>query len=114
MIQALANPQRFMAFSKWAAPIFGVIAVVSLGIGLTMAFSVPDDYQQKQTVRFMDRIRVLREGGKRVIIAGDVYGTGSSRKSATNSVMWTTGEDIPFIPNKRSGAVVLGSIIAPM
>jgi len=72
------------------------------------------DAQQKQTVRFMDRIRVLREGGKRVIIAGDVYGTGSSRKSATNSVMWTTGEDIPFIPNKRSGAVVLGSIIAPI
>src|SRR5207253_2663481 len=50
----------------------------------------------------------------RVIIAGDVYGTGSSRKSATNSVMWATGEDIPHIPNKRSGAVVLGSIIAPI
>jgi len=72
------------------------------------------DAQQKQTVRFMDRIHALRSGGKRVIIAGDVYGTGSSRKSATNSVMWTTGEDIPFIPNKRSGAVVLGSIIAPI
>jgi heme exporter protein C len=53
MIQALANPQRFMAFSKWAAPILGVIAVVALGIGLTMAFSVPDDYQQKQTVRLL-------------------------------------------------------------
>jgi aconitate hydratase 2/2-methylisocitrate dehydratase len=72
------------------------------------------DAQEKQPVRFMERIRRLRQGGKRVIIVGDVYGTGSSRKSATNSVMWTTGEDIPHIPNKRSGAVVLGGIIAPI
>ncbi len=56
----------------------------------------------------------LQAGGKGVIIAGDVHGPGSSRKSATNSVMWATGTDIPFIPNKRSGAVVLGSIIAPI
>jgi aconitate hydratase 2 / 2-methylisocitrate dehydratase len=56
----------------------------------------------------------LRAAGKRVIIAGDVYGTGSSRKSATNSVMWYTGRDIPATPNKRTGAVLLGSIIAPI
>ncbi|MBA3708577.1 MAG: bifunctional aconitate hydratase 2/2-methylisocitrate dehydratase [Planctomycetes bacterium] len=63
---------------------------------------------------FLAKVRKMQAAGKRVIIAGDVYGTGSSRKSATNSVMWATGEDIPFIPNKRSGGLVLGSIIAPI
>lgn len=52
--------------------------------------------------------------GKRTIIVGDVYGTGSSRKSATNSVMWYSGNDIPHVPNKRSGAFLLASIIAPI
>ncbi len=56
----------------------------------------------------------LRAKGKNVIIAGDVYGTGSSRKSATNSVMWYTGHDLPGTPNKRTGSVLLGSIIAPI
>ncbi len=72
------------------------------------------DQQLKQEVKFIERMRAARAQGKRLIIAGDVYGTGSSRKSATNSVMWATGSDIPHIPNKRSGAVVLGSIIAPI
>ncbi len=72
------------------------------------------DQQQKQEVKFIERMHSARAQGKRLIIAGDVYGTGSSRKSATNSVMWATGNDIPIIPNKRSGAVVLGSIIAPI
>ena len=45
---------------------------------------------------------------------GDVVGTGSSRKSATNSVLWFTGENIPFVPNKRYGGVCLGSKIAPI
>ena len=55
-------------------------------------------------------------GGKGNLIAyvGDVVGTGSSRKSATNSVLWFTGEDIPFVPNKRFGGVCLGSKIAPI
>ncbi len=43
-----------------------------------------------------------------------MVGTGSSRKSATNSVLWFTGEDIPFVPNKRFGGVCLGSKIAPI
>ena len=46
--------------------------------------------------------------------AGDVVGTGSSRKSATNSVLWFTGEDIPYVPNKRFGGVCLGGKIAPI
>ena len=55
-----------------------------------------------------------RKAGKRTIIIGDVYGTGSSRKSATNSVMWYTGRDIPFVPNKRTASFLLAGIIAPI
>ncbi len=55
-----------------------------------------------------------RELGKRTIMIGDVYGTGSSRKSATNSVMWYTGRDIPFVPNKRTASFLLAGIIAPI
>ncbi|WP_017463165.1 bifunctional aconitate hydratase 2/2-methylisocitrate dehydratase [Dyella ginsengisoli] len=56
----------------------------------------------------------LKAKGHMVAYVGDVVGTGSSRKSATNSVLWWTGEDIPFIPNKRFGGVCLGSKIAPI
>ncbi|MBJ7574128.1 bifunctional aconitate hydratase 2/2-methylisocitrate dehydratase [Luteimonas sp. MC1828] len=56
----------------------------------------------------------LKEKGHLVAYVGDVVGTGSSRKSATNSVLWWTGDDIPFIPNKRFGGVCLGSKIAPI
>ncbi|SIQ89624.1 bifunctional aconitate hydratase 2/2-methylisocitrate dehydratase [Solilutibacter tolerans] len=59
-------------------------------------------------------IQDLKEKGHLVAYVGDVVGTGSSRKSATNSVLWWTGEDIPFIPNKRFGGVCLGSKIAPI
>ncbi len=56
----------------------------------------------------------LRAKGNLVAYVGDVVGTGSSRKSATNSVLWFTGEDIPYVPNKRFGGVCLGSKIAPI
>lgn len=56
----------------------------------------------------------LKEKGHMVAYVGDVVGTGSSRKSATNSVLWWTGQDIPFIPNKRYGGVCLGGKIAPI
>ncbi|MDQ2140433.1 bifunctional aconitate hydratase 2/2-methylisocitrate dehydratase [Alcaligenaceae bacterium A4P071] len=59
-------------------------------------------------------INGLKEKGHLVAYVGDVVGTGSSRKSATNSVLWFTGEDIPFVPNKRFGGVCLGSKIAPI
>ncbi|MFZ3126502.1 MAG: bifunctional aconitate hydratase 2/2-methylisocitrate dehydratase, partial [Rhodoferax sp.] len=52
--------------------------------------------------------------GNLVAYVGDVVGTGSSRKSATNSVLWFTGEDIPYVPNKRFGGVCLGTKIAPI
>ena len=53
MIQLLSNPQRFMAFSRWATPILGFAAAAMLLSGLWIGFSVPDDYQQGQTVRLL-------------------------------------------------------------
>jgi len=60
------------------------------------------------------QIDELKKKGHPVAYVGDVVGTGSSRKSATNSVLWTTGNDIPFVPNKRQGGFVLGGKIAPI
>ncbi len=59
-------------------------------------------------------IKQLKEKGHPVAYVGDVVGTGSSRKSGINSVQWHMGEDIPGVPNKRTGGVVLGGIIAPI
>jgi len=59
-------------------------------------------------------IEALKDKGHLVAYVGDVVGTGSSRKSATNTVLWLTGEDIPHVPNKREGGVVLGTKIAPI
>jgi aconitate hydratase 2/2-methylisocitrate dehydratase len=56
----------------------------------------------------------FREDGHRVAFVADVVGTGSSRKSACNSLMWHIGEDIPFVPNKRRAGVVIGGLIAPI
>ena len=61
-----------------------------------------------------DVIKKFRGEGHRVAFVGDVVGTGSSRKSACNSLMWHIGEDIPFVPNKRRAGVVVGSLIAPI
>ncbi len=61
-----------------------------------------------------ETIAKWRAEGHRVAFAGDVVGTGSSRKSACNSLLWHIGEDIPFIPNKRNDAIVLGGAIAPI
>ncbi len=62
----------------------------------------------------MKQIESLKQKGFPLVYVGDVVGTGSSRKSATNSVLWLMGEDIPYIPNKRGGGVVLGGKIAPI
>jgi aconitate hydratase 2/2-methylisocitrate dehydratase len=56
----------------------------------------------------------LKKKGLPVAYVGDVVGTGSSRKSATNSVLWHFGDDIPFVPNKRAGGVCIGGKIAPI
>ena len=62
----------------------------------------------------MAMIEELKKKGHLVSYVGDVVGTGSSRKSATNSIIWGFGEDIPFVPNKRFGGVTLGGKIAPI
>jgi len=62
----------------------------------------------------IETIQEFRRQGHRVVFVGDVVGTGSSRKSATNSLMWHIGEDIPCVPNKRREGVVMGSLIAPI
>ena len=59
-------------------------------------------------------INKLEESGDPVAFVGDVVGTGSSRKSATNSLLWHIGDDIPYIPNKRTGGICLGGKIAPI
>ncbi|MDX2321809.1 MAG: bifunctional aconitate hydratase 2/2-methylisocitrate dehydratase [Moritella sp.] len=62
----------------------------------------------------LQAIEELKQKGHPVAYVGDVVGTGSSRKSATNSVLWCMGDDIPFVPNKRGGGVCIGSKIAPI
>ena len=54
------------------------------------------------------QIEDLKKKGHQLVYVGDVVGTGSSRKSATNSVLWFMGDDIPNVPNKRAGGYVLG------
>ncbi|WP_413200876.1 bifunctional aconitate hydratase 2/2-methylisocitrate dehydratase [Nostoc piscinale] len=62
----------------------------------------------------LETIAELKKKGHPVAYVGDVVGTGSSRKSAINSVLWHTGQDIPFVPNKRAGGYILGGAIAPI
>ena len=71
----------------------------------------PEEDGKRGPVKFLED---LRAKGNLVAYVGDVVGTGSSRKSATNSVLWFTGEDVPFVPNKRFGGVCLGGKIAPI
>ena len=71
----------------------------------------PDEQGQRGPLKL---IAELQQKGNLIAYVGDVVGTGSSRKSATNSVLWYTGQDIPFVPNKRFGGVCLGSKIAPI
>jgi aconitate hydratase 2/2-methylisocitrate dehydratase len=62
----------------------------------------------------LDTIAQLKQKGYPLVYVGDVVGTGSSRKSAINSLLWHIGEDIPFVPNKRSAGYILGGKIAPI
>jgi len=71
----------------------------------------PEEDGKRGPIKFIED---LKKKGHLVAYVGDVVGTGSSRKSATNSVIWATGEDIPFVPNKRFGGVTLGGKIAPI
>lgn len=83
---------------------------------LAMLKNVRDGIEPDETgvIGPMKQIERLKEKGFPLVYVGDVVGTGSSRKSATNSVLWLMGDDIPYIPNKRGGGVVLGGKIAPI
>ena len=86
----------------------------------TEAWSRPDIplHAQSMLVKKMNNpletITKLKEKGLPLAFVGDVVGTGSSRKSAINSVLWHMGNDIGYVPNKRGGGVVLGGNIAPI
>ncbi|SFV77360.1 Aconitate hydratase 2 [hydrothermal vent metagenome] len=86
----------------------------------TEAWSRPDIplHAQSMLTKTMDNpletIAELKEKGLPLAFVGDVVGTGSSRKSAINSVLWHLGNDINYVPNKRGGSVVLGESIAPI
>ncbi|WP_305045136.1 bifunctional aconitate hydratase 2/2-methylisocitrate dehydratase [Geoalkalibacter sp.] len=62
----------------------------------------------------LETIAQFRKEGHQVAFVGDVVGTGSSRKSACNSVLWHIGEEIPCVPNKKTGGVIIGGVIAPI
>ena len=72
------------------------------------------DPDAEGTVGPIKTMDALKAKGFPLAYVGDVVGTGSSRKSATNSVLWFMGEDIPYVPNKRAGGFVLGGKIAPI
>jgi aconitate hydratase 2/2-methylisocitrate dehydratase len=62
----------------------------------------------------LKQLEAVKAKGNPIVFVGDVVGTGSSRKSATNSLLWWTGQDLPFVPNKRSGGFVFAGKIAPI
>ena len=77
--------------------------------------AAPEEDGKRGPIKFINDLREKSDkAGSLVAYVGDVVGTGSSRKSATNSVLWFTGADIPFVPNKRFGGVCLGTKIAPI
>ena len=94
------------AWSRPDIPLHALAMLKNKRDGIT-----PEEDGKRGPVKFIEE---LRAKGNLVAYVGDVVGTGSSRKSATNSVLWFTGEDIPFVPNKRFGGVCLGGKIAPI
>ena len=94
------------AWSRPDIPLHALAMLKNKREGIT-----PEEDGKRGPIKFIED---LRARGNLVAYVGDVVGTGSSRKSATNSVLWFTGEDIPFVPNKRFGGVCLGNKIAPI
>ncbi len=94
------------AWSRPDIPLHALSMLKNPRVGVT-----PDEPGKIGPVKLLQE---LRAKGHLVAYVGDVVGTGSSRKSATNSVLWFTGEDIPYVPNKRFGGVCLGGKIAPI
>ncbi len=97
------------AQDAWSRPDIPVHALAMLK--MEREGIIPDDNGNTGPIKLIEE---LKGKGNPLVYVGDVVGTGSSRKSATNSVLWHMGDDIPFVPNKRSGGVVLGGKIAPI
>lgn len=87
------------ATEAWSRPDIPLHATVMLKSRMENAFA---------------KLAELKQKGHKIAFVGDVVGTGSSRKSAINSLLWHIGQDIPYVPNKRQGGVILGSKIAPI
>jgi aconitate hydratase 2 / 2-methylisocitrate dehydratase len=99
----------------WSRPDIPLHALAMLKNKREGAPFVPEEDGKRGPVKLInDLVAKAKAAGAVVAYVGDVVGTGSSRKSATNSVLWWTGDDIPYIPNKRNGGVCLGSKIAPI
>jgi aconitate hydratase 2/2-methylisocitrate dehydratase len=94
------------AWSRPDIPLHALAMLKNARDGIT-----PEEDGKRGPIKFIEDMRAQ---GNLVAYVGDVVGTGSSRNSATNSVLWFTGEDIPFVPNKRFGGVCLGTKIAPI
>jgi len=95
----------------WSRPDIPLHYLAMLKNAREGAAFAPEEDGKRGPIRFIEE---LKKKGHVVAYVGDVVGTGSSRKSATNSVIWATGQDIPFVPNKRFGGVTLGGKIAPI
>jgi len=94
------------AWSRPDIPLHALAMLKNTRPGIT-----PEEDGKRGPIAFIEE---MKKRGHLVAYVGDVVGTGSSRKSATNSVIWHTGQDIPFVPNKRFGGVTLGGKIAPI
>ena len=94
------------AWSRPDIPLHGLAMLKNPREGIT-----PEKPGERGPIQLIED---LKKKGHPVAYVGDVVGTGSSRKSATNSVIWWTGDDIPFVPNKRYGGFCLGGKIAPI
>ena len=94
------------AWSRPDIPLHALAMLKNKRDGIT-----PEEDGKRGPIKF---INDMAAKGHLIAYVGDVVGTGSSRKSATNSVLWFTGQDIPFVPNKKFGGVCLGGKIAPI
>jgi aconitate hydratase 2/2-methylisocitrate dehydratase len=95
----------------WSRPDIPLHALAMLKNARAGAPFTPEEDGKRGPIGF---IEALKKKGHLVAYVGDVVGTGSSRKSATNSLVWATGQDIAYVPNKRFGGVTLGGKIAPI
>lgn len=95
----------------WSRPDIPLHTLAMLKNSRPGAAFKPEEEGKRGPMKFIED---LKSKGHQIAYVGDVVGTGSSRKSATNSVIWATGQDIPFVPNKRFGGITLGGKIAPI